>query len=129
MRQARYILLCIFEEANPEQTMTRALAMQIKNDDVSNESTPFINMLFNDFWCVHWDCMMTCRDVNVRLNTDLVLSTSMKGCATDAARGQPLKWPTSNKSYRPLTILALRLQFSLGNRFLNGTNWSTSVSQ
>ena len=35
-------------------------------------------------------------------------------------RGQPLLWPTSNKSYRPLTILALRMQFSVGNRILRG---------
>ena len=55
--------MCNFEEANPRQTMTRALAMQIKNDDVSNESTPFVNMLFNDFWCVRWGHMMTCHDV------------------------------------------------------------------
>ena len=53
----------------------------------------------------------------------------MKSCAADAARGQPLKWPTSNKSYRPLTILGLRLQFSLGNRFLKGTDWSTPVDE
>ena len=51
----------------------------------------------------------------------LKLCTSMNGYAAGAARGQPLKWPTSNKSYRPLTILVLRLQFSLGNRFLKGT--------
>lgn len=51
----------------------------------------------------------------------LKLCTSINGYAAGAARGQPLKWPTSNKSYRPLTILVLRLQFSLGNRFLKGT--------
>ena len=37
-------------------------------------------------------------------------------------RGQPLLWPTSNKSYRPLTILALRMQFSVGNRILRGVS-------
>lgn len=31
-------------------------------------------------------------------------------------------WPTSNKSYRPLTILALRVQFSVGNRILRGVS-------
>ena len=101
--------------------MMCALAMQIKNDDVSNETTPFVNMLFNDFWCVRWHHMMTCHEVAVCLKLVLKLCTSMKGYAAGAARGQPLKWPTSNKSYRPLTILALRLQFSLGNRFLKGT--------
>ena len=101
--------------------MTRAAAMQIKNDDVSNETTPFVNMLFNDFWCVRWDYMLTCHDVAVCLKLVFQLCTSMKVCSADAARGQPLKWPTSNKSYRPLTILALRVQFSLGNRILKGT--------
>ncbi|CAL5229598.1 g12956 [Coccomyxa viridis] len=37
--------------------------------------------------------------------------------------GQPLLWPTSNKSYRPLTILALRVQFSVGNRILRAIGW------
>ena len=74
MRQAGYILLCNFEEANPGQTSMRAVAMQIKNDDVSNESTPFVTMLFNDFWCVRWVYMMTCHDVNVCLKTDLELA-------------------------------------------------------
>ena len=101
--------------------MMCALAMQIKNDDVSNDTTPFVNMLFNDFWCVRWQHMMTCHDVAVCLKLVLKLCTSINSYAAGAARGQPLKWPTSNKSYRPLTILALRLQFSLGNRFLKGT--------
>ena len=39
-------------------------------------------------------------------------------------RGQPLVWPTSNKSYRPITILALRMQFSIGNRILKGAHLS-----
>ena len=94
--------------------------MQIKNEDVSNEASPISKVFFNDFW---WGSSFCHSSYNISRQSRAWHVMRQK-CEAYACviRGQPLVWPTSNKSYRPITILALRMQFSIGNRILKGAH-------